>query len=286
MAACAPVAGPNDPPESSAAGIPVAGENDAPRIRIAGANGEEVFSFSESDLKELRIEPFAGIYSTINNWPTARFYAAEGYPVIDILKAAGLADTFQTVIFRAGDGYETALTKEQLLSPQFFFPRPGEDGDGAEPVFPVIAYRLREGSDDIAAIRDDDPYLIIGQRNAFEHTNPAFVVGVTEILTDDSPCEVWPEAGVFPAPGPIAPGETVKLQHPDFGLVKLHYTIDGSTPTLLSPMYNPSTYRPELNKPITITEPTVIKAIASGYGKQDSGVAVFEFIPVVYTVSR
>ena len=75
----------------------------------------------------------------------------------------------------------------------------------------------------------------------------------------------------------IAPGETVKLQHPSFGLVKLHYTLDGTEPTELSPMYNPSTYRPELNVPIPITEDTVIKVIAVGYGKRNSPVAAYTF---------
>ena len=69
----------------------------------------------------------------------------------------------------------------------------------------------------------------------------------------------------------------MKLQHPYFGLVKLHYTLDGSDPTHMSPMYNPSTYQLELNIPIPITAPTVIKVLATGYGKNDSEIAVFEF---------
>ena len=87
-------------------------------------------------------------------------------------------------------------------------------------------------------------------------------------------------ASAFPLPGSIAAGETVKLQHPDYGMVKLHYTLDGSEPTLLSTMYNPSTYQPELNRPIPISEPTVIKVLVSGYGKEDSEIATFEFIPI------
>ena len=263
--------------------------DDTWRIRIIGGNGEEVLSFTELELTAaLAGMPalpsgipgqFAHVYSTVNNWPSARFYAAEGYTVASILMAAGLYDTAQTVSFRAGDGYSVSLTREQIFAAQRYFPHVNENEDGAEPVYPIIAWRWREGTDDMGAVRDENPCLVFGQRNPFEHTNPAFVENVSEIIVSTAPCEKWPPASTFPAPGLIASGETVKLQHPDYGLVKMHYTLDGSDPTMLSPMYNPSTYQPELNVPIPITEPTVIKAIVFGYGKEDSDIAVFEFTP-------
>ena len=253
------------------------------RIYIKNTDDEELWSFTESQLSALPPESpvaFAHVYSTINNWPTTRSYAADGYRIDSILRAAGVLDAAQTITFRSADGYEASLTRDQLLSPQYYFPQVGENDSGAEPVFPIISYRWREGSADISAIRDDKPILIFGQRNPFEHTNPAFVEDVAEIIVDYSPSETWPAASTFPLPGPIASGETVNLQHPSYGLVKLHYTLDGSDPTPLSSMYNPSTYQLELNRPITITEPTIIKVLATGYGRNDSEIAVFEFLPV------
>jgi len=262
-------------------------DNDAWRIRVINSADEEVWSFTEAELEEaidsLTALPsdipvkFTHVYSTVNNWPSARFYAADGYSVASILMVAGVYETAQTVNFRADDGYEISLTREQLLAPQFLYPQVNENEDGAEPVYPIIAYRWREGTDDLDGIRDDNPCLIIGQRNPFEHTNPAFVENVSEIIISTTPCETWPPASTFPAPGSIAQGETVKLQHPDYGLVKLYYTLDGSEPTMLSNMYNPSTYQPELNIPIPINEPTVIKVLVTGYGKSDSEIAIFEF---------
>jgi hypothetical protein len=257
------------------------------RIRVSEPAGAEVWSFSEAELKAALLNldaveqprPFAHVYSTINNWPASRFYAAQGYSVADILKAAGLYETAQTVTFRAADGYEIRLTREQILAPQYCYPAVGENDSEAEEVFSIIAYRWREGTDDLGKIADNKPSLIIGQRNPFDHNNPAYVVGVVEMVVDDAPCTQWSPATAFPLPGPIAAGETVKLQHPDYGLVKLHYTLDGSEPTLLSPLYNPSTYQPELNKPIPITEQTTIKVLVSGYGKADSEIAVLEFTP-------
>jgi len=257
-------------------------DGDAWRISVVNPAGEELWSFSEAELCRLpqdQAGSFAHAYSTINNWPAARFYAADGYKIISILTMAGVFDTAQTVTLRAVDGYEVSLTREQLLSPQFFFPDVGENDSGAVPVEPIIAYRWREGTADLSDIFENKPALIFGQRNPYEHTNPAYVVGVAEIVVDDSPSDTWPLASTFPLPGPIAGGETVKLQHQFFGIVKLHYTLDGSTPTPLSAMYNPSTFQPELNRPIPITEPVTIAVLVTGYGKNDSEIAVFEFEP-------
>jgi hypothetical protein len=257
----------------------LADENGAWRIRIVDTTGDEIWSFTENTLAT-QLSWKQAVYSTINNWPATRFYVAGGYSITDILQAAGGLDIAQTVTFRAADGYEVSLTRDQLLNPQYYFPWAGENSNGAISVEPVVAYRWKEGSDDLKDLRDDKPSLIFGQRSIFEHTNPAFVIGLSEIVVDDNPCDTWPPATTFPLPGLIAYGEAVKLQHPDYGLVKLHYTLDGSEPTALSPMYNPSTYQPELNRPIPITEITVIKVIACGYGKNDSEIATYEFMPI------
>ena len=258
-------------------------DNDEWRIKVTTAEGAELWSFTETTLKHLspeRAGAFAHAYSTINNWPTTRFYAADGYRVESILLAAEALDIAQTVTFRAADGYEVSLTREQLLAEQYYFPKAGEGDSGALRVAPIIAYRWRESTDNLNEIRSDPPILIFGQSNPFEHTNPAFIEDLVEIIVNDAPSTAWPAAGTFPLPGQIPEGETVKLQHPDFGLVKLHYTLDGSDPTPLSPMYNPSTYQLELNKPIPITEPTTIKVLVTGFGKSNSEIAVFEFVPI------
>ncbi|MCL1827880.1 MAG: chitobiase/beta-hexosaminidase C-terminal domain-containing protein [Oscillospiraceae bacterium] len=279
LSACAPGALPDDAPGYAVSEAPDFTENDDRRIRVVSTDGSEIFSFTYAELKNAQIVSFSHVYSTVNNWPSTRFFAAEGYSVTDILTEAGVYGTAQMVTFRGEDGYEVSLTAEQLFSTRYFYPNVNENGEDAEPVLPIIAYRWREGSDDLTSVREEGPCLFIGQTDPFEHTNPAFVENISEIVISDAPCEKWPPASTFPLPGPIAEGETVKLQHPDYGLVKLHFTLDGSDPTALSPMYNPSTYRPELNVPIPVPGPTVIKAIVIGYGKTDSEIAVFEFTP-------
>ena len=304
LAACSPAggfSGQMQPPQTQVSEVSATGEStdvadnrkdidgDGWRIRVVNPDGEEAWSFTEAELIKAvdsidaplsdSVGQFAHVYSTVNNWPAARYYAAEGYSVASVLIASGLYESAQSITFRGNDGYEVSLTREQLFAPQYSYPHVNEKEDGAEAVYPIIAYRWREGTDDLSGVRDENPCLIFGQRNPFEHTNPAFVENISEIIISDAPCETWPMASTFPMPGPIARGETVKLQHPDYGLVKMYYTLDGSEPTMLSAMYNPSTYQPELNRPIPITEPTTIKVIVCGYGKADSGIAVFEFAP-------
>ena len=257
-----------------------------------GFSNKKVWSFNERELAEAlhnlylqnNSDPpypagsFVHIFSTINNWPTERFYVAEGYSVAAVLMAAGLYEIAQRITFRGLDGYEITLTREQLLSPQYFFPYVGEGVYGAQRVYPIIAYLWRDGTDNMDNIREDKPRLIIGQQNPFEHTNPTFVGQLAEIIVCDKPVERWPIASTFPMPGPVHSGDTINLQHPNFGLVKLHYTIDGTEPTVLSPMFNPSTFQPELNVPISIYQNTTIKVLVHGYGRANSEIAVFEFL--------
>ena len=247
-------------------------------IIVRGDGIESELTFTLAELASLPDANFEHIYSTINNWPTARFYAARGIRIDAILLASGVLDTVQSVTFRSHDSYEVTITRKQLLEEQqYYYPLVSEgSGEGAETVYPLIAYEFKEGAADMPAAQPDDFCLIIGQRNHLEHTNPAFVENLKEIVVSGEPPEQWDMAGIFPASGIIPSGETIKLQHPDFGLVKIFYTLDGSLPTEMSAMYNPSTYQPELNKPIVFTGDATLKALVSGFGKENSDIAEFE----------
>ncbi|WP_082722525.1 chitobiase/beta-hexosaminidase C-terminal domain-containing protein [Paenibacillus jilunlii] len=65
-----------------------------------------------------------------------------------------------------------------------------------------------------------------------------------------------------PAGGAVAPGTTVALSSPTSGAA-IHYTLDGSVPTVSSPVYS---------GPITVTSAVTIKAIAVKSGMTDSAV--------------
>ncbi|MGI6732761.1 MAG: metallophosphoesterase [Anaerovoracaceae bacterium] len=248
-------------------------------LTITDKDSGKQWSYSLKELAELPDMGFQHLYSTVNNWPSPSTYAAKGIKIRRILEEMNIYDKIQTITFRSADGYEVSFTKDQILTnPRWYFPLFDKGlADDAQPVEPILAYAYKEGSLDLEDAVPEPLCLILGQTNPAEHTNPAFVEDVTEIIFSAEEPEVWEPASTFPGEGNIASGETVKLQHPYFGLVKLHYTLDGTEPTELSPMYNPSTYRPELNVPISITEDTVIKVITVGYGKRNSPVATYTF---------
>lgn len=239
-------------------------------IALKGPNIEVDYSMEE--LKKLEI--FEGLYSTINNWPTEKIYAARGITIESILKDAKLYDDAKLVTIVSRDGYKVSLTRKQILDkPQYYY----VDGKEVEEVKSIIAFEYKEDSLDLNEVEKNKPCFIFGQTNNNEHTNPVFIEDVSEIIVSFDEPEKLSNVFTFPSVGNIDKDEKVKLQHKDFGLVKIYYTLDGTDPTVLSTMYNPSTYQPELNVPITIIEDTVIKAFASGYGKGDSDIVTFEF---------
>jgi predicted MPP superfamily phosphohydrolase len=254
-------------------------EQAALTITVKGDGINEEKELTLGELSAIPNSGFQHVYSTVNTWPTPKFYAAKGIKLHSILEAAGVLDTAQVITFRSPDSYEITFTREQLLEqPRYYYPKVREGiADSAEPVYPIIAYEYKEGSDDMKEIKPDDPCLIIGQTNPLEQTNPAFVVNVSEIIVSNEEAQIWEPAATFPKEGKIAVGESVKLQHKYFGLVKLHYTLDGTDPTEFSQIYNISCYQPELNVPITITDDTVIKVLVTGYGKKNSEITTFTF---------
>lgn len=231
------------------------------------------------ELLELPDARFEHAYSTINNWPAAKKYAARGVKLAAVLKAAGMKDEAKCITVKGKDDFEWAFTREQLLdTPRYYFQEiMSGDPAGAEPVEPLLAYEYMESSDNLSEAKADDLCLIMPQANVHEQTNHTFVKGVREILVTVEDPGKWEKAFVFPQTEYIAAGDTVKLQHKDIGKVKMYYTLDGSTPSEKSTIYNPSTYQPELNKPIKIEQDTTIKVLVKGFGKYDSDIAEFRY---------
>ena len=242
-------------------------------VRGDGIEGEQTYTLAElAALPEAR---FAAVYSVINNWPTVTSYAAEGVKIAAILEHAGVLDSAETVTIGSEDGYRASFTRQQLLeAEQFSYPNCGENGEGAEPVSPIIAYNWKQGGTDIADAKPDAPCLVLGQTDWLQHNNPVFVEGVTYIEVSDESAQ-WPPPFLWPEQAAYRVGDKIKLQHDAYSNVKIYYTLDGSEPDVYSAMYNPSTYQPELNAPIEVTGDMTVRAFVSGYGKADSETVEF-----------
>ncbi len=278
-------------------------------ISGSGLNNPEPVTFTQDQLRgvgEGALPQHDEWYSTINTWPTKSWYRGQGVKLTDLFEAVGGLNAEATQIrFTSKDGFKATFTVHEFVYEfRYRFPNfmntglPGHllgDPSGAVPVEPIIAHRsfsahniedvVGEGAEDNFS-RGDANLLLYGQRSVTQQTNARFAKYLTniEVLTD--PVLIWDNPSAVPEPGEVPVGTKVKLQSSFDDEDKVHYTLDGSTPTIDSPMYNwiASRWRSsrsdvldEINHPIEITENTTIKAVVIGPGRSDSDVVTFEY---------
>jgi hypothetical protein len=268
-------------------------------ITQAQLRGESPLSDGTSYLRQHDI-----IYSTINTWPTKSWYRGKGVLLTDLLEAAGGLNPDATQIrFTSRDGFKATFSVQEIVyTPRYCFPNfmstglPGHlPGDASNPVEvkAIIAHQSVSASfyedilDDGYLSSKDSNLLLYGQRAVTEQTNSRFAkyVEKIEVLTD--PVPEWDNPTATPEPGVVSVGTLVELRSIYNDEDKIHYTLDGSDPTIESPMYNWIASRwwssredelAQINKPIEITKNTTIKAIVIGPGRADSDIVTFEYL--------
>jgi hypothetical protein len=226
---------------------------------------------------------------------------AEGVKLRDLLELAGIKGDAKQLRFVSRDGFKATFTVQELLNEnRYIFPHFKENDEyaghipgspeGAEPVETILALKSCEGVDFDYMDDGSALHLIFGQRWLTEQTNAVFAKYVTkvEVLTEDP--GQWAVPTADKASGEVTKGTLVKLSSTYNDTDKVHYTLDGSEPTVESPMYNWIAQRwssrsdfDEINHPIEITKDTTIKAVVIGPGRYDSDIATFEY-KVVETV--
>ncbi|MGI6307769.1 MAG: FN3 associated domain-containing protein [Dethiobacteria bacterium] len=276
-------------------------ESEEPEGVALEITGDGVTNPVTLTLTELEnMEQYQHVYSTINTYPTKKWYTAKGVRLRELLDLAGFKkEEAQLIRFVASDGYEVTLTVKELLKDRrYYFPglKDNHIHDGSIPgsaegkleVEPVIALLSTEGSDDPADMNDRDAlHLIIGQRAVTEQTCNLFLKYVCKIEVLATAPEKWdnPKTNI-PDVTVVPEGTMLELFNKLGDADKIYYTTDGSTPTVNSPMYNWIAkrwhpLRPEdlglVNSPFEIKKDTVIKAITIGPGKEDSDVVTFTF---------
>jgi DMSO/TMAO reductase YedYZ molybdopterin-dependent catalytic subunit len=275
-------------------------------ITIKGDGVEREVTFTLAQLEAMRGDENKWVetcsYSTINTWPTKKFYLAEGVKLKALLDEAGLKPEATLITFRSKDYYRVIFTKKELLEDErYYYPGLKDTGagdgegyllgstDGATLVDTILA--LNSTDADEAGYMNDllAPMLVMGQRWVTEQSNHCFAkwVETIEVTTDSTkPLERWASPTAEPESGIVAVETEVKLYGPRSDYDKVHYTTDGSTPTLESPMFNWIASRwwssredvlEEINKPIVIAEDTTIKAVVIGHGNADSEIVTFEY---------
>lgn len=260
-----------------------------------GVSSKKTFTLTQLE----KLDQYQEVYSVINTWPTKRWYVGKGVKLSTLLDLAGKKSSAKLIKITSNDGYTATLTLNELLQDKrYCFPRfkeGGADGDGhvpgssagKRPVEPMIALLSAEGSDNPSYMDDlNSPLFMMGQRAVTEQVGNLFVKNVYQIEVLSSSPSTWDSPEADPGSGEVEAGTLVELSNNNMDDDKIHYTTDGSTPTLDSPIYNWVASRwwnqrknelEYINHPIEITKDTTIKAITIGPGKKDSKVATFTY---------
>lgn len=249
-------------------------------LTITGNGVKNPGRYTLDELKDLQDAVASERFSTVNNVGTKSFFVGKGVQLSYLLAKAGMLDEAQTIKLKGSDGYTVVLTREQLAEQRFYYPGLMEGSEiGAREVPAVLAWEHREGSSDLSQARIGGLRLLIGQTGLSNVVVPAFVRDVALIEVSTAEAGRWEPVMAEPSPGKVGPGAGIVLSHPHLDSVKIYYTLDGSIPDEKSLIYNPSTtyFKPEMNLAITVDQDVTIKAIAVGFGKYNSQVAVFEY---------
>lgn len=265
-------------------------------IEIMGDGVTNSITFSRAELEDMK--QYQHVYSTINTWPTKKWYVGRGVKLRELLARAGMTDEAKLLTFTSTDGYSVTLTvKELLQDKRYYFPglkdnHPSDgsvagSADDAKSVEPIVALVSVEGSENPDAMNDMDSIMLMcGQRVVTEQTNNLFLKYISKIEVSTTPPPKWDSPRANFSGGEVPTGTLIELSSKRSDDDKVHYTTDGSTPTINSPVFNWSasrwwTQRPDtlksINKPIELKKDTVIKARTIGPGKEDSDVVTFTY---------
>ncbi|MEN6348435.1 MAG: hemoblobin-interacting domain-containing protein [Syntrophomonas sp.] len=264
-------------------------------VTITGDGVNTETTFTQADLEAMT--QVQAQYSAINTYPTKKLYVGRGVKLADLLTAAGIKDDARLITVTATDGFSMTFTKAELLEDtRYYYPGLKEnaeyDGwvagspDGAVAVDAILALSNADGTSFDNLSTGNAPVLMIGQRWITEQTANAFVkyVGTVEVSTATP--EKWENPAATPDSGTIAEGTQVTLSTSDMNEDSIYYTTDGSDPTFASSMYNWIKKRwwssrsddlATINHPISISQDVTIKAVAVGFGKEDSDIVSFTY---------
>lgn len=265
--------------------LPGAAAAEPVALTVTGDGVEKTVQFTLAELQALPQKTYT--YSGYNHWPSLQIFKDMKGPTLKtILDAAGLKDNAAMIRCKLSDDVYSEFTRAQLLDePRYYFPD-GEDEDNLGKWPPTRSERGKVRVETMLALNESNGKIIYGQCALNEPTccknqmlGGLCEGGTIEVLT--APPAQWEAPSADFAPGLVAPGTEVTIQHGDgtpYHAI-VYYTLDGSGPTYGSNVFNISypTFQPESNKPIPIDRNMTIKTKTIGMGKLDSEVVTYQY---------
>ncbi len=263
----------------------VAGAAEPVALTVTGDGVEKTVQFTLAELEALPQKTYT--YSGYNHWPSLQIFKDMKGPTLKtILDAAGLKDNAVMIRCELADDVFSEFTRAQLLDePRYYFPD-GEDEDNLGKWPPTRSEKGKVPVETMLALNESNGKIIYGQCAVNEPTccknqmlGGLCQGGTIEVLI--APPAQWEAPTADLAPGLVAPGTEVTIQHRDgtpYHAI-VYYTLDGSEPAYGSNVFNISypTFQPELNKPIPINGNVVIKTKTIGMGKLDSEMVTYQY---------
>ncbi|MDD3349802.1 MAG: chitobiase/beta-hexosaminidase C-terminal domain-containing protein [Eubacteriales bacterium] len=248
--------------------------NEETILSVSGDGMEQNLFLSLEDLRSLKKGYLEEVYSTVNNWPVKKFAVGKGVDLTYLLKHGGIKDSAELIRVESADGYFAELTRKQLFGNRYcYLNLLSGSVAGAKEVKPMLAWAYENGSKNLSEAKEGELRLLIGQLGLSDVNTAPSVQHVTKIIVSVSAPGSWEKVSV------TEEDDLLTLSHPKMDQVKLHYTLDGSEPTIDSPVYNPSTsyFQPNLIKPLSVKGTGTLKVKAVGFGKKDSEVTIYAY---------
>jgi len=262
-----------------------AGAAEPVALTVTGDGVEKTVQFTLAELRALPQKTYT--YSGYNHWPSLQIFKGMKGPTLKtLLDAAGLKDNATMIRCKLSADVYSEFTREQLLDEKRYYFPDGEDEDNLGKWPPTRSERGKSQVETMLALNESNGKLIYGQRALNEPTccknqmlGGLCEGGTIEVLTE--PLAHWKTPSANPAPGTVASGTEVTLQHGDgtpYHAI-VYYTLDGSDPTYGSNIFNISYphFQPQLNKPVPINKSMTIKTKTIGMGKLDSEVVTYQY---------
>lgn len=233
--------------------------------------------YSLQDLKEMSSYYEQHKYSYTNNWPTKKKCAAKGINLVKLIKE--ICGDFNSIKVIASDGYESILTYSQLVNNNYYEDNMKNITDNKVDVPSILCWNFSKKYKDFSKGEDINLRLIVGQKGTNHPNAICMVYDIDEIEVYYNKNKKWDDFKTNIKPGKVKKGSQIKFIYDDMDKVKIYYTLDGSVPNCESNIYNPSTsyFQPQLTKAIIINKSCTIKAVAVGYGKENSKILEFKY---------